>query len=252
MVIQYCSDLHIEFPENKRFLKDNPIRPEGDILILAGDIVPFKTMDKHKDFFKFCSDNFKETYWIPGNHEYYGYDITQKSGAFQEEIHRNVHLLNNTAVKVEDTWLIFSTLWSKINPAHQWEIEKGMNDFYVIKYGKYRFSLERFNELHEESLQFLTQTLNENKSKYSVVVTHHVPTLQHYPAQYIGSVLNEAFAVELIDFIEKHKPNYWIYGHHHQNTLDFKIQETTMLTNQLGYVQLRENRGYNPQKTIEL
>ena len=33
MKIQYCSDLHLEFEENKKFLKQNPIKPVGDILI---------------------------------------------------------------------------------------------------------------------------------------------------------------------------------------------------------------------------
>ena len=252
MTLQYCSDLHIEFPENKKFLKENPIIPIGDVLVLAGDIVPFRIMDKHKDFFKFCSDNFKETYWIPGNHEYYGYDITQKSGTFHEKIETNVHLLNNTTVELDEIKLIFSTLWSKINPAHQWQIERGMNDFHVIRYGEYRFSLDRFNELHNECLQFVTQALQENKDENSVVVTHHVPTLQHYPEQYIGSMLNEAFAVELNDFILEHQPNYWIYGHHHQNTEEFKINETKMLTNQLGYVQMKEHLKFKNNMTISL
>jgi predicted phosphohydrolase len=252
MTIQYCSDLHLEFPENKRFLKENPIIPTGDILILAGDIVPFKFLDKHNDFFSFCADNFKETYWIPGNHEYYGFDLTQKSGTFQEEIQSNVHLLNNSTVEKDGALLVFSTMWSNINPAHQWQIERGMNDFHVIKNGKYRFSADCFNELHQESMQFIGKSLLESKLAKNVVVTHHVPTLQHYPKQYLGSVLNDAFAVELTDFIELHKPNYWIYGHHHQNTIDFQIGETKLLTNQLGYVEMNENKGFNASIIIEL
>ena len=46
-----------------------PIKSVGDILILAGDIVPFAVMKDYLDFFNYISDHCKQTYWIPGNHE---------------------------------------------------------------------------------------------------------------------------------------------------------------------------------------
>ena len=75
MILQNCSDLHLEFPQNEAYIKANPIKPIGDILILAGDVTFFTRVDKQKHFFDYISDRFELTYWIPGNYEYYQSDI---------------------------------------------------------------------------------------------------------------------------------------------------------------------------------
>lgn len=38
MKIQYCSDLHMEFHENMRFMKSLPLEPVGDVLVIARDV----------------------------------------------------------------------------------------------------------------------------------------------------------------------------------------------------------------------
>lgn len=261
--IQYASDLHLEFPQNKAFLKANPLVPNGDVLLLAGDIVPFAIMDEHKDFFSYIADNFQTTYWVPGNHEYYYFDAATKTSELFEKIRSNIFLVNNTVIEHQNTNLIFSTLWSKISPANQWQIERGLSDFQVIKYNSFRFSADKYNELHNNSIAFITAQLQrqnnevtriqqQSNTNKTIVITHHVPTLLNYPAMYKGSDLNEAFAVELFDFIEASNIDYWIYGHHHTNTPDFIIGNTQMLTNQLGYVQRNENQFFSQNKLIKL
>lgn len=252
MIVQYASDLHLEFPENKNFLAENPIKPFGDILLLAGDIVPFAIMDKHKDFFTYLSDHFEATYWIPGNHEYYYFDLSKKYGALNENVKANVHLVNNISVVRNNIRFIFSTLWSSINPANQWQIERSISDFQVIKFNDHRFSADRFNQLHQESLQYITAELQTETSSKSVVVTHHVPTFMNYPEKYKGDALNDAFAVELFNLIEPSGPDSWVFGHHHSNIPDFMIGKTQMLTNQLGYVKHGEHRYFNPEKSFHL
>ncbi|MCF8373413.1 MAG: metallophosphoesterase [Bacteroidales bacterium] len=184
--------------------------------------------------------------------EYYRSDISDKPDPLNEKIRSNVFLVNNVTVEQEGTKFIFSILWSKINPAYQWHIERAMNDFHLIRYDGFRFSSTRFTELHLHCLQFVQEELRKDYPGRMVVATHHVPTFMHYPEQYKGDVLNEAFAVELFDMIESTGPDFWIYGHHHSNTPDFSIGETQMRTNQLGYVGNGEHLLFRQDKTIDL
>jgi predicted phosphohydrolase len=233
-------------------MKKHPLQPVGDVLVLAGDIVPFVVMDKYKDFFNYLSDHFETTYWLPGNHEYYHFDIAEKSGVLHEKIRSNVFLVNNTSVVHENAKLIFSTLWSHISPGYQWQIERNLNDFHLIKHKGFRFSSEQYNQLHEESLAFIQNELKTVKDEKVAVFTHHCPTFLNYPEQYKGDLLNEAFAVELHNLIESSEIACWVYGHHHTNTPEFTIGNTRLITNQLGYVQRNEHRLFETNKVIEL
>ena len=252
MKIQYCSDLHLEFIENKNYLSKNPIIPSGEILLLAGDIVPFAIMESHNDFFDFISDNFEKVFWVPGNHEYYYFDVGNKNTSFHEKIRSNVSLINNVSVIESNVKFIFSTLWSKISPVNMRPIQQGVSDFKVIKRNGQIFNPHDFNELHEQSLNFIQQEIENATSNKMFVVTHHVPTFLNYPAEYKGSDLNEAFAVELFDLIEKSAIDFWLYGHNHRNQANFDINNTRMITNQLGYVKHAENELFDPQMYISI
>ncbi|MFZ6011769.1 MAG: metallophosphoesterase [Bacteroidota bacterium] len=233
MKIQYCSDLHLEFPANKKYLKANPIKSEGEIFLLAGDIIPFAEMEKENDFFNFLSDSFEHTYWIPGSHECYRSDITERTGSFHEKIRSNVSLLNNTVIEHNGVRLLFSTLRSKINPALEFVIQKSMADFRLIKNSGKKITTDDYNQLHEDCRAFLVKELSNVTNQKTIVVTHHLPTFFNYPEKYRYSELNTAFATELFDLIEPSNVDYWIFGHSHEVVSDFKIGKTTLTTNQL-------------------
>jgi len=252
MNLQFASDLHLEFPDNKEFLGIKPLKPEGDILLLAGDIVPLYQMDKHSDFFNYLSDHFSVTYWLPGNHEYYHSDISQRSEYLNEKIRDNVFLVNNASMLAGNVNLIFTTLWTKISSRNQFEIQLRLSDFHVIKYNGRLLSVEQYNLMHDRCRSFLKEEFDKKKPGQTIVITHHMPTFLNYPEAYKGDALNEAFAVELSDLIETAEPEYWIFGHHHENKGEFKIGKTLLTTNQLGYVMYNEQEGFNKGKIIEI
>jgi len=252
MKVQYCSDLHLEFVENYKLLKSSPLLPSGDILLLAGDIVPLLAVDKYPDFFDYVSDHFAYTYWVPGNHEYYFSDIGKYKKMLCEKIRDNVFLVNNTAVTHENVKFIFSTLWTQIATRTEWIIKRTLSDFHVIKCGENKFIPEQYNQLHRECLSYLQQEVAADHNKKTVVVTHHVPTHTCYPVRFAGDPMNSAFAVELTDFIESALIDYWIFGHHHCNVPAFTVGKTQLLTNQMGYVKKEENKNFLFDKIIEI
>jgi len=252
MKIQYCSDLHLEFPENQQFLAKNPLQPAGDVLVLAGDVATFRDLKKAAGFFDCVCDHYSAVYWVPGNHEYYGSDISDKPSPLCEKLRDNLYLVNNHSVVHEGVRLVFTTLWGKIGPHHAWDIQRSVSDFSAIQYEGANFTADRFSFLHEQSLGFLGDAFRAAKHGPTVVVTHHVPTLMNYPKVYKNSPLTEAFAVELFDLIEDSAVDCWIYGHHHVNTPEFKVGKTKMLTNQLGYVRQYEHGSFRRDAVVEV
>jgi predicted phosphohydrolase len=243
--IQFASDLHLEFPQNRDLIRSKPLQPVGDVLVLAGDVVPFCIMKEYDDFFNYLSDHFEQTYWLPGNHEYYHFDIATKCGEINDRIKSNVTLVNNVYVNHNGVRILFTTLWSQISQINQWKIERSMNDFHLINFNGGRFTAEHYNALHCDSLDFIKRSINVLNGERVVVFSHHCPTFLNYPPQFKGDVLNEGFATELYDLIESSEIGYWGFGHHHYNIPEFQIGETRLVTNQMGYVQQREHESFD-------
>ncbi len=243
MKVQYCSDVHLEFENNSKYLKNKPLRVSGEILILAGDIAPL--FDEHltNSFFSFVSDHFKQVFWVPGNHEFYHKDLSEYGSSFNIQIRKNIRIVHNISLDYEGIHFIFSTLWSEIGKRNEKYIEQHVSDFQVISMNKKPLKAIDFNRLHHESLFFLQNALAQRKER-TVVVTHHIPSKQcNYPPHNL-SPINEAFCVELTDLIESSEVNFWIYGHSHYNQKQLIVGKTMLLTNQLGYVDLNEHHSF--------
>lgn len=258
--IQFVSDLHLEFPENRAFIANHPLEVSGEIMLVAGDSAYLDHPDSRQDtyshysFWDWASNNYKQVIVCLGNHDFYGYyDLATMPDGYCKQIRTNVHAYYNAVVHLGDTDIIVSTLWSHINPNDAYITERNVSDFYRIMYKGHRLNAENFNQEHERCLQFVKKAVAESKAKTKIVLTHHVPTQLCTADEFRGSVINGAFSVELGDYIAESGIDFWIYGHSHRN-IDAQIGKTEILSNQLGYVSHGEHRsnGFNPKKKIDL
>jgi len=253
MKIQYASDLHLEFPENSDYLIKNPITPIGDILILAGDITYFDGKYFSNPFFDKISKNFKETFILCGNHEYYGgFDVSQHKEPFIYKVKDNVFYLNNQVIKRDNVELIFTTLWSNIPDLYKETVQKGVNDYYKVYFGDNLLTPEIQNKLHQNCLTFLKKALNQPTKKKRIVITHHLPSYSCIHPYYQGSPINSAFANNQEGLIEKLNIDYWIYGHTHANMEPITIGKTKLLINTFGYVHFQEHQSFQNDLIIKI
>ena len=116
MTIQYASDLHLEFPENQNFIERGGIVPAGDVLVLAGDVSYLGDRKMWKrPFWDWCAEHFRETFVVPGNHEFYGgFDIGRTMPDFELDVRPNVRYLNSCTAggSLRMTWMnCISSAW---------------------------------------------------------------------------------------------------------------------------------------------
>lgn len=254
MKIQYASDLHLEFGANSVYLRNNPLVPIGDVLVLAGDIgyLSDDLYFKHP-FWDWASDNFEQVIVIPGNHELYNYfDINELHEDWVLNLRSNVRCVYNSIINLDDdTDLIASTLWSEIHVENAYLTERNVSDFHQIRNGEYRLTWERFNEEHSRCRNFIERSIAKSNVKNLIVATHHVPSFQLMPDEFTDSPINGAFTSELENFITTSRIRYWIYGHSHRN-INLIIGKTHCVCNQLGYVSCGEHLTFRPNAVLEM
>ncbi len=260
MNIQFVSDLHLEFEQNRLWLAEHPLEVTGDILLVAGDTAYLDLPDSGRDtysryiFWDWASEHYQQVIVCLGNHDFYGYyDLATMPDEYCKEIRHNIHAYYNAVVHLPDIDIIVSTLWAFIEPYDAYQTERGVSDFYRIMYEGHRLNADNFNKEHQRCLAFIQKAVTESKAKTKIVLTHHVPTQLCTADEFKGSSINGAFTVELGDYIAHSDIDYWIYGHSHRN-IDAQIGKTQILSNQLGYVHQSEqlHNGFSPSRHIEL
>ena len=256
MKIKLLSDLHLEFGSFDA--------GEGEVLILAGDIVNVKEMQNDspqgKYYVKFlekCANSYKKVFMVLGNHEHYFNDIEKTAKALKEYIDvegSNITLLDNSKEEFNGVTFVGCTLWTdydKENPDAKLAGLNAMTDYHVIEEGELgKLVPNSVIERHKDSVAYLDEEL-KSLSGPVVVVTHHAPHSTSLSGDYVDSELAPAYYSDMTSFIESHDIDVWCHGHiHHTN--DYTISNTRVLSNPRGYRKYNENPDFEPEFEFEL
>lgn len=248
----YMSDLHIEFGMSK------PMLFEGENLILAGDITVLrclnpnmndagnrKTRDRTLKFFEIMQENFKNVFYLTGNHESYNFNIQLEADYIAKYLPGVIHVNNSVHEIDKDTVLMGGTLWTdmdKGNGITMRTIARGMNDFKIIFKGvddnrnTVIWTPQDARERHTETMKFLTEQLEIHKDKKVVVATHHAPLMKGINPEHVrDTIINHGYFTDLEKFINNHPQiKTWVFGHTHIQE-KFRIGETDVVSNARGY-----------------
>lgn len=232
-IITY-SDLHLEFGGNWELSAD----VDGDLMILAGDIISFKNYVLLEHFLKNWQ---KPVLFVSGNHEYYKCEMIKAEKDFENWAVGKLpqlRFLKNEAVEIEGIHFFGGTMWTNFNdsdPLAMHVAQEGMNDFRLIHHDDgSRFTPLDAVSLHKDYVDKLLAWLESRPTGPRVVISHHAPVINPN-TQYMDSPLMPAFnSLDMVKIIEEYQPDLWVYGHTHECD-DQTIGKTRIISNQLGY-----------------
>jgi predicted phosphodiesterase len=233
MLIQYISDIHIEFYNNYR--KIPKITPNSEILVLAGDI-GYPSSSLYAEFLIDMNSKFKKIFLLAGNHEYYNLGKNKDNG--MEKINskikeiisynklNNITFLDNSYEDYNGYRFIGCTLWSEIKDKMYL-----INDFQNIK----DINIELYNELYKVNYEYLEENI-PNSPLPLIVITHHLPSYNLIDKKYKTFEIlnyNQCFASDCSKLFNE-KIKLWIYGHTHTKNIS-EINKIKFVSNPLGY-----------------
>lgn len=268
MKVGHFSDAHFEFraPHPKLF-KGNP---EGDVLIVAGDLwtAPFAVKGRNdadarsvlkaiKKLQQNVFSKFTSVLYVMGNHEHYRFKFDCTVPVIKEFFEgTNVKVLDNDFVKIHDVVFIGCTLWSdfmKASPIAMETCRGGMNDFKIIATGdpakwppkawhnwEYAprdqiFAPSNALDEHLMSKRYIEFVAKQHRDDKVVVVSHHGPTYKSLSKKHVGNGLDGAYCSDMSDFIlGNHNIRHWVHGHTHMS-VDYMVGDCRILANQVGY-----------------
>jgi predicted phosphodiesterase len=244
MRFQLASDLHLEFHADRGVGFLSQTKAVADTLVLAGDILPLRFFSlAKKDLSVFCK-RWRMVFFVSGNHEYYRFSPSEGDAVLAsiEKAIPNFKVLRPGRIEVvEGKRILGATLWFQDDYLNN-QYADMMNDFDCIQ----DFVPWVYRQ-NQEAMAFLKKEVQEG----DIVVTHHLPTMKSVDPWYERSSLNRFFVCEMDETIHLNKPAVWAHGHTHHSR-DYKLADTRIVCNALGYPGEPSNGGFQDEMVIEV
>lgn len=230
-----CADLHCEFhPDGGRDLIAH-VLPDAEMIIVAGDLAVAKGL---RLALGLLAEKYPHVVYVAGNHDYYHSSLEEVERLRRTPGLGNVHWLEDEVEEIAGVRFVGCTLWFG---HHRPELEQELSDFHVI--ADFRQWVHRKNA---QSIEFLRR----NVTRDSVVVTHHLPSMSSIVPRHRDSALNCFFVCpEAEGIVLEQSPRLWIHGHTH-DSLDYRLGQTRVFCNPLGYVGLEVNSLFRTDEAI--
>lgn len=257
MKIQIASDLHLEALKPSHLPGAHAFRPAAgrDLLVLAGDI---GTAMLARAFVERELERSPVIY-VPGNHEYYGYQpraVIDDDWRKLVDKHDNLHYLLAERVEIDGVrfwgapW--FSDLWGdyeQLCSTDPWRVarfHKQILDFNPRYNAAGAWTLSKHVAAHTEQ----TDLLMQQAGQVDVVVTHWPPTLGAIHPKFEGDEMNPYFVNDHENLVRDIGARLWISGHTHE-AYDYPIGQTRCIGNPTGYPgEDRQSRLFRPDKVV--
>lgn len=260
MKIHVISDLHCDFA---RYLDEFP---ECDVAIIAGDVG-----EDPNHLISVCDRNpMHQIIYVPGNHCFYGASVESRMmtyRAIQNDVCKNLVVLQNDHVEIDGVLFFGSTLWSGLN-AYGDHYTMKLKQWYEYNISDSRYITDWSPHLmiseHKYAKGKIAEFFEQHPDQKKVVISHFAPSLNSVHETYRDQVPFNSYWCNGFsdDFVSN--ADLWVHGHVHNN-MDYVVHPYTedgdepssscrVICNPRGYVTSygHENPEFNPKLVLEI